>query len=153
MVSRKNILVISSCTKSKSVSSKDQPRCDSLQNSHGRNAALSKFSSKLTSAIDLYTGPQAKAIRRALSILRRDYTVDHFIISAGFGFVHESEKLPPYECSFSGKGKRKIREMAKNLNINTAITSKVMNTYDMVYLALGKDYLESIPNLEFWNFN
>ncbi|MHA2249302.1 MAG: hypothetical protein ACXAD7_03020 [Candidatus Kariarchaeaceae archaeon] len=140
------ILVISSCGKKKLVSHGNQPHWNDLDNETKRLQALHQFRDSLTPAGDLYIGPQSNALRTAIRKLRQQYEVDHYIVSAGFGLVKENELLPPYESSFSSKGKSKIREMSSILNIEDSIND-ITGVYDLIYLALGKDYLTAIGDL------
>lgn len=143
------ILIINSCSKSKATSHRDQPTCVDLTTKEGRENQKSKFKNILTPAGQLYTGKQASSIQSAVNIFKEKHEVDYYIISAGFGFVNETEQLPPYECSFSGLGKRKIREMSENLSIVKDMHKSITGKYDLIYLALGIDYLSAVGNLDF----
>ncbi len=131
------------------VSHTNQPHCADLVTIDGREFQKKKFSDILTAAGDLYTGQQALSIKKALKMLKEKHQVDYYIISAGFGFVHESELLPPYECSFSNLKKGQIREMSKNLLIDSEIKQKVIEKYDFIYLALGKDYFTALEDFSY----
>lgn len=148
-MAKPKILIINSCSKSKAISHSDQPTCADLNTKEQRDAQKVKFESLLTPAGKLYTGKQASAIQSAVKMLKESHEVDYYIISAGFGFVNEQEQLPPYECSFSGLGKRKIKEMADNLSIIKDMQVSIASKYDFIYLALGIDYLTAIGNLDF----
>jgi hypothetical protein len=146
-MSKSRILIISSCGKGKSVSQPDQPTCSDLNSKEKRESQKKKFSTNLKPAGELYTGQQARSIFNAVSILKKRHFVDYFIISAGFGFVSEEELLPPYECSFSNLKVSQIKEMSRNLNISEEIKKNVQKDYDLIYLALGKDYFTALDDL------
>ncbi len=137
------ILVINSCGKKKLGSHDLQPTCKDLDTKDKRDKILEKYADISYSAGELYTGNQAKTVRKAIKILRTVHEVDLFIISAGFGIVAENDKLPPYECSFNKMGEIKIREMAQSFAISDKLES-FTDDYDLIYLVLGKNYLHTI---------
>ncbi|ESP86860.1 hypothetical protein K933_17292 [Candidatus Halobonum tyrrellensis G22] len=68
----------------------------------------------------------------------------HFI-SAGFGLVGESEKIPPYEMTFSGMRMNKVRQRSSRLNIKPDLERLLRKSNpDIVFFALGKKYYASI---------
>lgn len=144
---RPKILIINSCSKSKKISHNEQSTCKDLTSIEKREYQKMKFKDILTPAGKMYTGHQAQAIQRAVELLKNKHEVDYYIISAGFGFVHESDQLPPYECSFANLKKQQIREMSCNLNIESDIKRKIVKLYDVIYLALGIDYLTAISDI------
>lgn len=148
-MSNPKILIINSCSKSKRISHNDQPTCKDLISKENREFQKKRFKDILIPAGELYTGLQAQAIKRAVDLLKKRHVVDYYIISAGFGFIHESEFLPPYECSFTNLKKQQIREMSSNLNIVSDIKSKIVNLYDLIYLALGMDYFTAIDDISY----
>lgn len=143
------ILIINSCSKSKSVSHEAQPKCSDLISKERREIQKLKFKEILTPAGQLYTGQQAKSIAKSVQLLKKQHKVDYYIISAGFGLVKESELLPPYECSFSNLRKQDIRRMSQSLEIEKSLQNEIRDSYDLIYLALGKDYITALGNLQF----
>lgn len=141
------IAVISSCSKSKKYFIKGQPDCNSLDSQEKRESVRGKYSDVLLPARELYMGYQHRSIQRALRELRKRYTVDHYIVSAGFGLVHEDYYLPPYDCTFSDRSPREVDKMRLNLGLLDSL-AKMNTIYDLVYLALGKDYLEAFGCLK-----
>ncbi len=142
-----SILVISSCGKLKALSHPDQPTCVSLSNKQQREKAKSKFQKMSMEARNLYTGEQARFIRKSLEVLRLFSSVEHRILSAGFGLVDEKDLLPPYDCSFTNKTKKDIQNMARNLSIPDEVKAIAKEKYELVYLALGKDYLTAVGDV------
>ncbi len=142
-----SILVISSCGKLKALSHPDQPTCANLSNKQQREKAKKKFQKMSLEAGNLYTGEQAKFIRKSIEVLRLFCSVENLILSAGFGLVDEKELLPPYECSFTNKTKKEIQILAKNLSIPDEVKRIAEKNYELVYLALGKDYLTAVGDV------
>ncbi|TFH10377.1 MAG: hypothetical protein E4H14_02690 [Candidatus Thorarchaeota archaeon] len=136
------ILVVGSCGKKKLIQSITSPTCKDLA-SIGDVKTWREISSYLTTRVrDLYTGNQNRELVRGVDLLRQieKTKVKLYIISAGFGLVEEKEKLPTYDCSFSGMRKLQIQERAKWLNIPSDFEKLVTSDFDLVYLALGKKY-------------
>ena len=148
-LSEQRILIINSCSKSKAISHPNQPTCNELVTKEQRENQKIKFKDILTQAGSLYTGQQALSIKRSVELLKLQHKVDYFIISAGFGFVKETETLPPYECSFSNLQKQQIQTMSQNLEIIKSLKEKIFGFYDLIYLALGKDYIRTLGDLGF----
>ncbi|MCF2144654.1 MAG: hypothetical protein K9W42_13230 [Candidatus Heimdallarchaeota archaeon] len=141
------ILIISSCTKTKAIKHGKQPTCKDLTTKSDKERFRQKLPGGSCKAREMYLGVQHKNILKAITILRRLAEVDFYILSAGFGFVEEEEIIPVYDCSFTKMGKQMIRTRANQLEIESDF-SKIIRTknYDLIYLALGKDYLEALPN-------
>ena len=139
--------MINSCGKGKLNSHDKLPSCQDLNSYSKRQDIKLKYSSISVPAGELYTGNQAKRVREAVKLLRKTHKVDYYIISAGFGLVGENDLIPPYECTFSGKGKRAISEMADELGIASTITD-IPAGYDLTFLVLGKNYLHALHGLE-----
>ncbi|OLS32743.1 MAG: hypothetical protein HeimAB125_05940 [Candidatus Heimdallarchaeota archaeon AB_125] len=142
-----SILVISSCGKLKIVSLPNEPTCIDLLEHEQRESAKKEYKQSSTKAGYLYTGEQAKFVRKSVDVLRHFCLVDYKILSAGFGLVDEQESLPPYDCSFTNKTKKEIVDMAERLSIHNEIKHIAKKKYDLVYLALGKDYLTAVGDV------
>ncbi len=145
--SNQRLLIISSCGKAKRVHSPNQPDCNDLTTKKIRKEIKKKFKQQLIRAGSLYTGPQTFSIAKAINLLKENHEVDYYIISAGFGLVHEDTLLPPYDCTFSGKTKKQIQKMSDNLKIKQNLLSLMKKKYDFVYLALGRTYMMTIGSL------
>jgi hypothetical protein len=143
-----SILVINSCGKLKSVTLPNQPTCKDLVENKQREIVKRKFERHSIKAGYLYKGEQAKFIRKSVDILKDFSSVDYKILSAGFGIADEDDPLPPYDCSFTGKTKNEIEQISKRLNIPKDIQDISKIEYDLVYLALGKNYLTAIGDVE-----
>lgn len=71
-------------------------------------------------------------------------------ISAGFGFLHEKTRIPPYNCLFSTLTENLIRERSNELNIEKDLINFLNEqsvNYDLIYLALGIHYFRSINSI------
>ena len=106
-----------------------------------------KFTKELRYARDLYIGEQARLVSKAVNILRKKIKVDYYFISAGFGLVKEYELLPPYDCTFQNKTNEERFKLYQNLAIEESLRNSLHEKYDVIYLALSKDYLDSIRDL------
>jgi hypothetical protein len=140
------VLVVGSCGKRKLHNSPKQPKCQDIRARHGIGYWRKRFSKLSTPVRDMYTGPQNTELVKAVDLLRTISGVDvHFsIISAGFGFLHEHERVPPYDCSFTNMKMRDVRTRSEDLGIQSAFSSLISKDFDLVYLALGKRYLASL---------
>lgn len=111
----------------------DQSRGDLLEREH---VAAKK-------ARSLYTGRQQGYIDDAVDALREsDHEVDRYFISAGFGLIEESRKLPPYDVTFNGMTREQIRLRADRLGISDDVRELVVggSPYDIAFFALGNGY-------------
>jgi hypothetical protein len=140
------ILVVGSCGKSKLKNIPDAPTCGDIDSREAISKWRKQLSNHLTPAREMYTGFQNKELLRGVEVLR---TIDHveirlLILSAGFGLLEENELVPPYECSFSQMGKKKIRERSALLRIEESYRKLHETKFDLTYLALGKKYLTAL---------
>ena len=144
-----NILVFSSCTKSKKFEYEKQPECSELINKHSIDKYVSQYPQYSCKAKEMYRGAQHKNLFKGINRLQEIASIDPFIISAGLGIIPADKEISSYECTFTGKTKKFIKNRSDNLNIMTDF-QKIVNQkdYDLIYLALGKDYLKSIDDWE-----
>ncbi len=138
------ILVIASCSKTKSIQYPHQPVCSEIPSKESREQILLKFPMKKT-AKDLYRGALNLSTNSAVRLLKNYFDVSYYIVSAGFGLIEESVLLPPYDCSFSEMTKDQIVERAELLHIPEDFQEIIIKENpDLIYLALGKNYLIAI---------
>lgn len=142
------ILVISSCTKKKAISSLNQPKCEDISSKQERKEILNNIHVETRKAIEMYQGPQHKGIISGIEKLRRFAEVDFYIISAGFGLLGEEEQIPSYECSFSDMKNKEIFKRSSKLEIMNDFIGVMLKQFDLIYLALGDDYLKSVYDWE-----
>ncbi len=138
------ILVLASCSKTKSIQYPHQPICSEIPSKESREQILLKFPMKKT-AKDLYRGALNLSTNSAVRLLRNHFEVCYYIVSAGFGIIGENDLLPPYNCSFSDMSKDQIIDRAELLNIPEDY-QEIINKEkpDLIYLALGKNYLTAL---------
>jgi hypothetical protein len=106
-----------------------------------------KFTNELKYARDLYIGEQARLVCKAVDLLRKKIRVDYYFISAGFGFIKEFELLPPYDCTFRNRTNEERIKLYHYLAIEESLCNSLQEKYNVIYLALSKDYLESLGDL------
>lgn len=140
------ILVVGSCGKKKLRQSTTSPTCDDLASIDDIEEWRKKPDYTITRVRDLYTGNQNRELVKGVDLLQQiDNTeVELYIISAGFGLVKENDMLPSYDCSFSGMSKAQIQERAILLNIPSDFEKLIASGFDLVYLALGKNYFQAL---------
>lgn len=142
------VLVVGSCGKRKLYSPPDQPKCCDIDGNHDIVYWKQQFPSMCVPARDMYLGPQNRELVKAVDILRTipGVEVQLVIISAGFGMLYEEDLVPPYDCSFTTMKIANVRERSSQLQLKEAFTQLVETGFDLIYLALGKRYLEAIGN-------
>lgn len=148
---RPKILVINSCGKQKQDVIDLDLRCHHLQTPQDRRDILKKYHDYLVPARELYTGTQAIAVNNAVNLLAMDHEVEYHIISAGFGLVSGNTGLVDYDCTFSGRSNSRIRELAEKLELVPKLSALLSKEYDVIFLILGKDYLQAINNLSLFS--
>lgn len=145
------ILVITSCTGEKSVSSE---RALTLQDfAQGRRHVARRekeLKDLLCPAEALYTGQQHVRLMRGVQAFREsrlsgngDDVLDLQILSAGYGIVSGEDRLAPYEATFQGMPKGELREWARELGVPAAFRKRVAAPYDLGLILLGDDYLST----------
>lgn len=138
------VLVLSSCTGEK----RAQPTAQlTLQDFWQGQAHVHRreqdVRDDLCPAKELYTGAQHHHVMDGIETLRRALpalSLDLWILSAGYGLVHEDAHLAPYEATFQGMGRPEIRRLAHHLNIPASVQEALAQA-DLVFVLLGKDYL------------
>jgi len=131
--------VVGSCGKKKLKQSSKSPTCADLTSL----SKIKKWQQKSGFRVrELYTGYQNRELVKGVDLLRQipQVGVTFYIISAGFGLVDENDTLPSYDCTFSGMKKNEIRERATLLSIPSDFKKLLASNFDLIYLALGRDY-------------
>ena len=142
------ILVIGSCGKRKQFSIPNAPQCGDLLTKNDLHKWRNELSDFVCPTREMYTGNQHRELVRGVDLIRqiKGIEVHLYIISAGFGLLHEYELIPPYECSFSGMKTKEIRQRATQLSLKDDIKRICQVRYDLAYIALGKEYLRTIDS-------
>lgn len=140
------VCVVGSCGKKKRTMVENAPTCGDLNSTSDFQTWKNRFKEHMVIARDMYLGNQSRELVRGVDILRSimDIEVHLFIVSAGFGLLEEDEKVPPYECSFTGMKKFEIIDRSQHLSIPKDFARVCETRYDLLYLALGKNYLTAI---------
>lgn len=145
------ILVITSCTGEKSVSSERALTLEDFKQGRRHVARREKeLKELLCPAEALYTGQQHVRLMRGVQAFREsrlssngDDVLDLEILSAGYGIVSGETRLAPYEATFQGMPKGELREWARELGIPAAFRNTVAAPYDLGLILLGDDYLST----------
>jgi hypothetical protein len=145
------ILVITSCTGEKSVSSEGALMLEDFKQGRRHVSRREKeLKDLLCPAESLYTGQQHVRLMRGVQAFREsrlssngDDVLDLEILSAGYGIVSGATRLAPYEATFQGMPKGELREWARELGIPAAFRKTVAGPYDLGLILLGDDYLST----------
>jgi len=145
------ILVITACTGKKAISHDKAPvLADFQQGAEYLDHLHEELVDFFLPSEKLYTGQQHVLLMSAVEKLRiarrQDGTkpeIDLFVLSAGYGLIKGSYKLPPYEVTFSGMKKKELREWADHLNIPNDFRNVVKQPYDLAFILLGDNYLDA----------
>jgi hypothetical protein len=138
------LLVVSACSASKRYKI-DNPLTEfDLDDADRRQKAEAGMRNYHLAAAEMYTGSGHRYVREAIRLLRQDRPcVSHYILSAGYGLLRETDVIVPYEVTFSGLTKWKIRERSERLRLRECLI-KVAQDYDQAILVLGREYFVAI---------
>ena len=144
----KRILIISSCTGEKSITSNKHLTQSDFEKGKAhlkkKEQALGEY---LTPAAELYSGQQHIRLMRGIEAIasQSDASVDVslYILSAAYGLVRANRKLAPYEVTFSGMRKTALRQWADDLGIPGEFRKSLSTPYDLGLILLGDSYLEA----------
>ncbi len=143
------ILVITSCTGEKAVTSDNALKLDdfALGGKHlmQREKELKEL---MRPAEELYTGQQHVRLMRGVQTIREHgnnngipLKLDLWVLSAGYGMVPGDRKLAPYECTFQGMKSKELRDWANKLKVPDQFREIVYKKYDIALILLGDSYL------------
>jgi hypothetical protein len=95
-------------------------------------------------AVEMYQGNGHRFVRNAvLNMREHDCSISHYILSAGYGFLNESDLIVPYNITFNGFSKKSIRERGQLLQLKTKLV-EIAYECDKAIIILGREYLEAI---------
>ncbi|MGV9172798.1 MAG: DUF6884 domain-containing protein [Promethearchaeia archaeon] len=141
------LLVVSSCTKSKKFQHGAEATYKELTKKESIEKFVSQFPKYSCPAREMYEGAQHKNLKKGIDKLKEIIDIDFYIISAGIGLISAEKVISAYDCTFARKSKAFIRERSQKLEIRKDFEQLVQeNSYDLIYLALGKKYLQSIED-------
>ena len=139
------ILVISSCSKNKSLQGLNVLSRHDLRTEEQRNKILQLCDNKVE-AKDLYDSKRVQFLLNVTHELKLVSKTELYFLSAGFGLVHESKQLPLYDVSFSNKSQKEVEILSKELKIQESIDS-LAEDYDLIFLDLSPQYLKALQPL------
>ena len=138
------ILVIDQCSKAKDYAEDFTPIDEETIDNTSLSDLKEQTETHALEARKLYAGRQQRFIDEAVASLRSSGDeVDRYFISAGFGLIEETERLPPYDVTFAEKSKQEIGRREEQLGIENQLSELIDEEYDLVYFALGADYFAS----------
>ncbi len=156
-----NILVLSPCSQSK--------RFDPVVTSesidvHSRSELVRKHQDSTATAAEMYVGREHQYVREAVAMLRENTTVEWHIVSAGFGLLHEEDKIPSYECGLSDTesvrfrakqagfdvedmtSEEVIQVVGREMNIPQKLSQTLSQDYDLLFVVLREPYLRTVAD-------
>ena len=143
------ILVVGSCTKSKEDSGSPaslrltEADFEEIGRLRVREQQLAKW---IHPAAEMYTGRQHTQMMDGVCILRSTFgseVCQVAIVSAGYGLLAEETPIVPYDITFHGMQKTRIRDRGERLEIPEGIRKTIVG-HRLIFLLLGDDYLLSI---------
>ena len=145
------ICVVGSCGSKKATSHEEQPSCMELGSREEIQYWSTQFADSQRPAREMYTGNQSRELIRGVDLLReiQGVSVKFYVVSAGFGLLQEGDSIPPYDCSFSGMKKSEIIARSEMLSIPRDFIALCSEDFDLMYLALGREYLRALGS-EWW---
>ena len=141
------ILIVTSCTGEKATESAEQLTLEDFRKGQAHiGQCEAKLALLMLPAEELYTGMQHQRLTRGVVTARgkSGIEINLNIVSAGYGLVPGSRKLPPYEATFIGMKTAEAREWAKHLKLAFDIRNLLDQTYDLALILLGDDYLQAL---------
>jgi hypothetical protein len=94
----------------------------------------------------MYTGAQHLALMRGVGEIRRTYdnsAVRLWIVSIGYRIIPEDRLIAPYNATFQGLRRVRVRELARRLRIAEAVRETICG-WSLVFFLLGESYLQAI---------
>jgi len=140
------LLVVSTCTNKKIVSHEQQLTLGDFEDPERLREEERELARYLRPASQMYTGQHHIKLMAGVRNIRRTFgkpAIRLLIISAGYGLVDESRLVAPYDFTFQGMDKSRIRAHAGRLHIPEAVREAIKG-WPLVIFLLGEKYLESI---------
>jgi hypothetical protein len=91
----------------------------------------------------LYTGEQHRRLMAGVSELRTKRRVDVWVISASAGLVPGDRELAPYDRSFAGLPRERVRAIAERLRVAEDLRDLVSTPCALSLLLAGNDYFDA----------
>lgn len=149
----KKVLVVTNCTAEKEVeldkvldilrnNKMKMPSFD-IENEDKYLKILSEFRKP---AGEIYGGTFKNVKKLAEKLRSAGKQVDIYIISARYGLISEDHPIIPYDATLKGLSKEEIRKWAEKHKIEQKL-EKIIKDYDLIIIALPKEYAISIEQL------
>lgn len=139
------IIVITSCTGRKALSCQDQLTIDDFK--HGKEHVATRegeLAAFLAPAEEMYTGEQHLRLMRGVKYARTaGYEVDVWIVSAGYGLIHGSQVIAPYNVTFSNMRPAQLRDWSLHLGVHQSLRNLLKQPADGALVLLGDRYLQA----------
>jgi hypothetical protein len=91
----------------------------------------------------MYAGRQHEELMRGVQTFREarsDSQIDVYVLSAGYGVIHETRSIAPYDVSFSDMSGSEIHEWAQVLDVPEQVGSFLAGSADLIIVLLGRKY-------------
>jgi len=140
------MLVITSCTGTKSVHHDAHLTLDDFQDPEQLRRRQNSLVQWKTKACELYAGNHHRYTLQGVETLRRVYgraAVDLRIISAGYGLLGENDLIVPYDVTFEQMTAHQSKAWGLRLGLPQAVR-KAIRGYPLVVFLLGERYLRVI---------
>lgn len=149
------VLVITSCTGSKSVRSHRQLTLADFQRGPAHlQRRETELKELLRPAEDLYTGQQHARLFHGIGRYRtatanQDRDVDVRILSAGYGLVGSRALLAPYEATFNGMRPSERNAWSRALGLTPTLSAALRRRNELCIVLLGENYLRACGTAAF----
>lgn len=141
------LLVVSACSSKKAsgnLNKKQQLTADDLDNPSLREAGEARLAQYRRPATEMYKGNGHSFVRSAVQALRdHGYPVSHYILSAGYGLLRDTDEIVPYDVTFNGMPSSWIRNRGQCLRLRTQLV-ELAKGHNALILVLGREYLDAI---------
>lgn len=139
------INIITSCTGKKAFTCADQLTLDDFKRGKDhvavREGELAEF---VAPAEEMYTGEQHLRLMRGVKHARNaGNEVDIWIVSAGYGVIHGSERIAPYNVTFSDMHSAELSDWALHLGVHQSLCKLLRQPVDGSLVLLGDRYLRA----------
>ena len=95
------LLIVSACTSRKKFAPLDQLTEAELDEPTSRQHGEARLAGYRLPCVEMYTGTSHNFVIDAIKMLRDNgYSISHFILSAGYGLLSESDPIVPYNVTF-----------------------------------------------------
>ncbi len=121
-----DLLVVSGCTRDKARAHQYRLKQRDFADPERRAAREIDLSFAALPAKLMYRGEEHRRVLAAVEKLRREgLRVEHAILSAGYGLLHENQPIVPYDCSFDTMTAEEAADWAEHLGIAEAVRRRV----------------------------